>query len=62
MQTKFLILRSEVTYLGRGNMIEKSLAFLDQTVSSVQFSHCHIRLFATPWTAAYQASLSITNS
>ena len=29
-------------------------------VSSVQFSH--IQLFATPWTAARQASLSITNS
>ena len=32
--------------------------------SSVQFSHqlSHIRLFATPWTAARQASLSITKS
>ena len=30
------------------------------TISSVQFSH--VQLFATPWTAAYQASLSITNS
>ena len=31
--------------------------------SSVQFSSLsHVRLFATPWTAAYQASLSITNS
>ena len=31
---------------------------------SVQFSHSvtHVRLFATPWTAACQASLSITNS
>ena len=29
--------------------------------SSVQ-SLCHFRLFATPWTAAHQASLSITNS
>ena len=29
-------------------------------VSSVQFSH--VPLFATPWTAARQASLSITNS
>ena len=28
--------------------------------SSVQFSH--VQLFATPWTAACQASLSITNS
>ena len=29
---------------------------------SVQFSCCHVRLFATPWTTARQASLSITNS
>ena len=29
--------------------------------SSVQ-SLSHLKLFATPWTAAYQASLSITNS
>ena len=29
--------------------------------SSVQ-SVCHVQLFATPWTAAHQASLSITNS
>ena len=31
------------------------------TISSVQFLSC-VWLFATPWTAAYQASLSITNS
>ena len=32
-------------------------------ISSVQFSHSVVsRLFATPWTAARQASLSITNS
>ena len=31
------------------------------TFSSVQ-SHSHVQLFATPWTAARQASLSITNS
>ena len=30
-------------------------------ISSVQ-SLSHVRLFATPWTAACQASLSITNS
>ena len=30
--------------------------------SSVQFSHCHVWLFETPWTAARRASLSITNS
>ena len=50
-----------MTYLGHGNMIEKSLAFLDQTVSSVQSLSC-VQLFATPWTAACQASLSITTS
>ena len=31
------------------------------SISSVQ-SLCHVRLFVTPWTAACQASLSITNS
>ena len=30
-------------------------------ISSFQLLSC-VRLFATPWTAAYQASLSITNS
>ena len=30
--------------------------------SSVQFSRCRVQLFETPWTAARQASLSITNS
>ena len=30
--------------------------------NSVQFSHSVVSLFATPWTAARQASLSITNS
>ena len=31
-------------------------------LSSVQFSHCRVQLFATPWTAAGQVLLSITNS
>ena len=35
--------------------------YLDQLLLSVQLLS-GIRLFATPWTAAYQASLSITNS
>ena len=30
-------------------------------ISSVQLLS-HVRLFATPWTAAHQANLSITNS
>ena len=40
---------------GRSRGVSHSLQF-----SSVQFSG--VRLFATPWTAACQASLSITNS
>ena len=35
--------------------------FSKEHISSVQ-SLGHVRLFATPWTAAHQASLSITNS
>ena len=34
---------------------------VDYQFSSVQLLH-RVRLFATPWTAAHQASLSITNS
>ena len=34
---------------------------LQNTISSVQPLIC-VRLFTTPWTAAHQASLSITNS
>ena len=33
----------------------------DRTISSVQSLSC-VQLFATPWTAARQASMSITNS
>ena len=29
---------------------------------TVQFIHCHVQLFVTPWTAAHQAFPSITNS
>ena len=34
---------------------------IDEQFSSIQLLS-HVRLFATPWTAALQASLSITNS
>ena len=34
----------------------------DRSVSSVQFSHSAMSNSATPWTAAHQASLSITSS
>ena len=42
-----------------GFFLHDSMTFMS---SSVQFSHCHVQLFATPWTAARQASVSITNS
>ena len=35
---------------------------LDSITDSVQFSHSVVSDSATPWTAAHQASLSITNS
>ena len=38
-----------------------AIAFSESQYSSVQLLS-HVRLFATPWTAAHQASLSITNS
>ena len=37
------------------------MCLLSQAFSSVQLLS-HVKLFATPWTAACQASLSITNS
>ena len=39
---------------------QKSLLYIINIFSSVQ-SLSHVRLFAIPWTAAHQASLSITN-
>ena len=39
-----------------------ALFFLPNRFSSVQFSHSVVSDFATPWIAAHQASLSITNS
>ena len=37
-------------------------SFTDSLLISVQFGHSCVQLFVTPWTAAPQASLSITNS
>ena len=42
-------------------MCAKSIQFSSVQFSSLQ-SLSHVRLFATPWTAAHQASLSITNT
>ena len=46
--------------LTRENKKQRSISPSPSLVPSVQLSH--VRLFATPWTAACQASLSITNS
>ena len=45
--------------------IRKVMGTVDEEIVSVQFSsvaQSHPQLFGTPWTAARQASLSITNS
>ena len=39
-----------------------SLIVLEGILNTVQFSRSLVQLFATPWTAARQASLSIANS
>ena len=41
--------------------VDTALEGASELISSVQ-SLSHVRLFATPWTAACQASLSIINS
>ena len=41
--------------------LKRNVFIQEKMVSSVQ-SLSHVRLFATPWTAACQSSLSITNS
>ena len=41
--------------------IQKMKIMSSSSISSVQWLSC-VRLFATPWIAARQASLSITNS
>jgi len=49
-----------------GTIKDRNGAAHNTVFSSVQFFSVqllsHVRLFVTPWTAAYQASLSITNS
>ena len=52
-----------VSHSGERRRLNEDFCFLDNggQFSSVQSLSC-VRLFATPWTAARQASLSITNS
>ena len=51
---KYLSILNKTDYLNNKNEVLQSF-------SSVQLLS-HVQLFATPWTAAHQASLSITNS
>ena len=44
-----------------GSDVKRFKNFAKQVIQSVQ-SLSHVRHFATPWTAAHQASLSITNT
>ena len=48
-------------YKSNCSFVPVELCNFDIGINSVQ-SLNHVRLFATPWTAAHQASLSITNS
>ena len=56
-ENKKEILRTKSNLIWKQNFLKKNLTFL----SSVQVLS-HVWLFVTPWTAARQASLSITNS
>ena len=42
--------------------MRRSISGRQTQKQSVQLSLSHVRLFVTPWTAAHEASLSITNS
>ena len=50
-----------VNFILYGKMFRDICWYLNPQFSSFQSLSC-VRLFATPWTAAHQASLSITNS
>ena len=52
--------RSAVSPTLAGRVLTTSTTSTPQSSSAQSFSH--VRLFATPWTAAHQASLSITSS
>ena len=65
-QAGFILLISEDGGLGLSGVVGKNgcrylIHFSDPSVSSVQWLS-HVLLFATPWTAARQASLLITDS
>ena len=58
---KELEMENVLHFLTKGKVLCISALFTDIQFSSVQ-SLSRVQLFATPWTTAHQASLSITNS
>ena len=53
--------KDNLWYIVAKKLIEFVLVFVEVQFSSVQSLSC-VRLFATPWTVAHQASLSVTKS
>ena len=60
-KTKKRLIRTSSCYVFTWQKGQRSFQFSSVHFSSVQ-SLSRVRLFATPWIAAHQASLSITNS
>ena len=58
---KFHFLRKKTNSLKNYTLLNVSIIYCSAQFSSVQ-SLSRVQLFATPWTTAHQASLSITNS
>ena len=56
-----LVLLNSLTLFKRREKQKTFVQYLPKIFSSVQLLS-HVQLFATPWTAPHQASLSITNS
>ena len=60
------IYKNEDTLKGHRSQLNKFSKAMLENLNKIKYysvqSLSHVKLFATPWTAAHQASLSITNS
>ena len=61
LKSLLMKVKEECEKVGLKLNIQKTKIMASGPISSVQ-SLSHVRLFVTPWTAAHQTSLSITNS
>ena len=59
---RYQVKEISILCMGRCKPLGSLNSFLSWHLSSVQLLFSCVRLFVTPWTAACQASLSITNS